>query len=801
MTAEHAVIDPLWFAVIAPLVLVAAMAFAATQPRRIVGSPRVVLALVAVVTLACGALLIRVDPPGLRVRVDPSAEPLMPENDPVRERHLEAVRDFGDDEVYVVAIISEDAFSESILRALRRMGERVRELPGVRDVTSLTDVTTFRFVAEEDWIEVRPLLEAIPSDASTLAALRARALGDPLLRRTVVSDDGTTAALNVSFRKMTDRELIEHDLDGRIARIVAEELPPGTRAHIAGRPHAKSRVYHGMRRDLALLVPLAILAMGLVLAFVSGRAAGVVLPIGVALIATLWTFGALVLLDRPLTILTTLLGPNLIVIGSVYGVHFLTRFYEDVGDAPDAKTAALRCVVHVRTPVLVSGLTTVIGFGSLLVTDVPAVFDLGAFSVLGVAVTTLLSLTAMPAAAALWPLPALDAARGDAWSRLAKRTDALLAAWMLRFEHWSVHHARSIAISALALVAASFVAIPHLRIDTDYLSFFRERSDVRRDFSAVNERLAGGVLLYVTFDGPTAGTFRKPAALAVVEAVQQRLDGVAGVTHTASLADTIRRLNRAVEGDDPAAERLPATRGALAELIQMVPKPDLARLTTLDQQRANLIVRTGTVGSSAVLALVGRIEDVLRSGIVPPEITASVTGNALLLSRSADHIAVQQLQSVGLATAVIFVLVAFGLRSFWLGIVAMVPNVVPVLLFFGMLGVGVAPLSLPTSLIASVALGISIDDTMHLLARWREERARGADAEEATRRACRTVGRGVLAASVMLTMGFAVIALSDFATLRQFGLLSAATMAICLANDLFLLPALLTGRWARRPVQ
>jgi hypothetical protein len=121
----------------------------------------------------------------------------------------------------------------------------------------------------------------------------------------------------------------------------------------------------------------------------------------------------------------------------------------------------------------------------------------------------------------------------------------------------------------------------------------------------------------------------------------------------------------------------------------------------------------------------------------------------------------------------------------------MTPNVIPVLLFFGMLGAGVAPLSLPTSLIGCVALGITVDDTVHYLVRYRDERARGLSPVEANRICARNVGRANLITSMTLISGFGVVALSSFATLREFGLLSAATMAMCLAGDLFLLPAIL----------
>jgi hypothetical protein len=162
-----------------------------------------------------------------------------------------------------------------------------------------------------------------------------------------------------------------------------------------------------------------------------------------------------------------------------------------------------------------------------------------------------------------------------------------------------------------------------------------------------------------------------------------------------------------------------------------------------------------------------------------------------LLARSADGIAESQPQTVGLAAGVIFLLVWGSLRSLRLGVVAMIPNLVPVIIYYGMLGAGLAPLSLPTSLIGSVALGITIDDTVHTLARYRDERRAGLSPEAAVQRTARHVGRAVLITAAMLVLGFAVMGLSDFAKLQEFGWLSAATLSVCLLTDLLLLGALL----------
>jgi predicted RND superfamily exporter protein len=379
-------------------------------------------------------------------------------------------------------------------------------------------------------------------------------------------------------------------------------------------------------------------------------------------------------------------------------------------------------------------------------------------------------------------------------ARASAHVQRALAGGLRRCGEFSGRHGRALILAWTLAAVVAAALVPRVRIDTDYLSFFDERSRVRRDFEAVNRALAGAVPIFVVLDGDRRGALREPEALRALERLEGAVEALPGVTHVTSIVDLLKRLNRAVEADDPAHERIPDTRQGVAELLQLVPKGDAHRLLTTDHARANLMVRTGTVGSEAVLSLTAALERSLAQAQLPPALAGSVTGNAILLSRSADGIANGQAWAVGLAALSIFALILAGLRSLPLAVIAMIPNVLPVLFFFGLLGAGVAPLSLPTSLIGSVALGIAIDDTVHYIVRYRAERMAGCDAREASRRASRSVGTGIVTAGAMLVVGYSIVALSGFATLREFGLLSAGTMALCLFTDLLLLPALLV-RW------
>jgi predicted RND superfamily exporter protein len=774
------------FAAGAVLLISAALIVASRRPEWVVGRPWIVLALLAAVSVAATLALFRFDPPGLNLVLDPSTEPLLPRNDPAQQLYRSAVLDFGDDEVYVVAVECEEVFRAECLEAIDRISTEIMQMPEVRSISSLMDVTSFRYVAAEDWVEVRPFIEDVPTDPAELAALRERALDDPVYVRSIVSEDARTAAINIYFQKMTDAELIESRLDDRVIAILERE--PALAGHaffVSGRPHFKTHVYDGMVRDLRFVLPLSILTMVVLLALFNGSLRGVLVPLGVALSSVLWTFGAMAFVAHSLTLLTGLVGPMLLAMGCVYGVHVVTRYQEDAARAASSREAALECLRHMLVPVTIAGLTTVLGFAALLITDVPAVFELGAFSMLGIGSMTVTSLTGAPALLAL--LPIRSAPRSGFSTRLAARLDVVLVHLSER-----VTNATGVVLVAFVVLVAGMTAlIPFIVIDTDYLSYFDEDDPVRLDFEAVNERLSGAVPLYIVLDGSGPGAFREPAAVGAIEEIQRRLDGLEGVGRTLSFAESMRMLNRAFHSDDAAEERIPETRGGVTELLFMIPKNELQRFTTVNHGRANVILRTGLVGSSDVLRLTREIEEQLAQVEFPAGVEARVTGNALLLARSADGIATGQPVSVAIAAISILALVALGLRSFGIGAVAMAPNVAPVLIYFGTLGMGAAPLSLPTSLIACIALGIAIDDTVHYTVRYRAERRLGASPREAALQTTRSVGRPIVITSAVISLGFLMVMLSDFATLREFGALAALTMGICLACDLVMLPAIL----------
>ncbi len=752
------------------------------RPEWFIRRPGVVLGVVAAISLAAAIALVEPtkDGPALTMRLDPSEEPMLEPGDPARAVYAESVRNFGDDDVLVAVVTVENVFESSLLGDMRAAGDAIRRLGGVRRVESLVETVDFAYNAAEDMIEIARLIDQIPEETSELTALRERTLTHPWYPKTLVAPGARAASLNVTFAPMSDGEFVERGLDDAIRTRLAPLEGPGRSVYVTGRKHVKAEAHALMTRDLLRLIPLAVLVAAAIALVVTRSLVHAIVPVCASLVATLWAYGLLAALGRPLNLITLILGPMLICVGGVYGVHVLARFEALAADGRSRHAAALACVRYATLPVSIAGATTAAGFASLALSSTPAVAELGLFAAIGVAAVSVLSLTAVPALLSIlrrragreYFAPPLDWILSVLARISGRRPGTVLAIWAM-------------------MCAAAAASLPNIVVDTDYLTFFDERSRVRTDFAAIGEHLVGAMPIYVELDGGAPGAFRDPATLSAVERVARHIEAVEGVDAAISVADIVKRVNRVMEQGDPQAERIPDTRGEITEALFLVPKSDLRRYANANHSRVNVLVRTGLTGSAAVSRLEHDLYEAIETAGLPAGIEARVTGNTIVVNRGADAIAGNQTRTVAVATLVIFILVALSFRSLPTGALAMIPNVVPVLVFFGALGAGLATLSLPTSLIGCVALGIAVDDTAHFLVGYRSRRARGLDETAAARDCTLVLGRPIVMTSLMLVGGFSVLGFSEFATLREFGFLSAATMVVCLTADLTLLPALL----------
>jgi uncharacterized protein len=554
-----------------------------------------------------------------------------------------------------------------------------------------------------------------------------------------------------------------------------------------------------MRHDLLRFTPIALALVLVVLWFSFWTVRGVVLPVLSVVCALVWAIGIMVLAGKAITLGTFVLPPLLIVVGSSYAIHVMARYYEQVDAKAPPSELVVRAFQRVCVPLLISALTVAIGFGSLMVNRITAIWDLGLFAVIGVVCLTVTSLTLIPAALQLLTIERRTARSG----RISPRLSHLLT----RFGERAYHSRRAIlwVSGILGLVALSGTRL--IRVDSDFLYFFSPKSEVRLDNEAINQHIVGSNPFYLIIDAARPGMLKRWEVLKEIKELQQFVGTLPGITSSISLVDYLELLEAGLgktgekdfgvdeHGNLVAAEKPksfwedPARLAPLLETVSTSPATFKA-VVTQDFHRANILVRTNLSGSRSIEETLARIRQYAAEHF-PAELQVHPTGNLVLLTGTTSDIVTGQIESLSLALGVIFVIMAVMFLSVKVGILAILPNVLPIVIFFGAMGWCGILLNLGTSLIAAIALGIAVDSTIHYMTRLNLELKGETDQLAAMVRALRTVGIPIVYATVALFFGFLTFAFSSFVPIQNFGILAGVTLLASLGTNLVLLPALL----------
>lgn len=753
--------------------------------RLVTRHPVAVLLAIAALTVPLLAGLVDLRTGQLRLEVDPAVERLLPEEDEER-LFYDRTRDlFGSDQFLLLSLESEtgDVFVSDFLARLQRLTNALESVEGVHRVLSLANAVHVESRADD--LYVGPFFEEVPTSPAALAALRATLRDHPVYGSTLVSEDLGSTAVLVRFDRMPDRELVRRRLGEQVASIAEREVP-SARVTVTGPAQVKARLSRTILEEMAFILPSVLGLSCLLSAFAFRSLRGVVLPqlaIGIALI---WTLGALAGSGSPFNLVSNIVPPLVMTLGFSAAMHVMAEYYEVLHQRPartreENRDAVERAVREVGLAVVVNGLTTTLGFMALLTSGVRAIREFGTWSALGVASITVLSLAVLPAALALLGPPRrLPRAAGS---------DSFLDRVSARLANFDVRNRRRILVTAFVVFTGCAVGISRLEISTGLVEQFFEDSPIRADFESVSRRYGGLNTLFVVIAADEDGAFARPENLEELSALQDWLREQPEIGHATSLVDPLILLNRALS-EDPAAG-LPEREGQARQLLLFAGDELRRGFVDAPERTANVVARTHLTESAQVRGLLERIEG--RLAQLPRRLEGRVTGDAALLNATIDDIALGQVRSLGAALVTIYLVLSLMLTSFRVGLYALVPNLLPLALFYGVLGLLGVPLNLSTSLIGAITLGIAVDDTVHYFARFSHEARRLGEERAATASTLRLLIRPVTFTTIAICLGFLVLTFSELRYQFQFGLLSAFTLAVAWVLDLTLSPALCSG--------
>ncbi|MDR3417434.1 MAG: MMPL family transporter [Nevskia sp.] len=745
---------------------------------RLARHPRLLLALVLAVGAGAAALCIDPATQRPRFKVDPSAEALLPAHDAERAV-LEKVRlTFGEDDPVIVSVRFEpNVFTAGNLDRIDRLTERLRQLPGVRAVFSLA--TAPNLMASGDEVTITSFTEQARADPAQVARFPAQLAANPLYRGTLVSPDGHTAAFALSFGDNEPGRYAKLGVSDRI-RAAAAEIAPGSEVHITGTLPVRAATASALSRTMAFTVPTVFILVALLL-LVTYRSVRAMLAalLSVALALTL-TVATAVLLGIEFNLVTAIVPPLVITIGLSYTIHLLSAYFLSRQMLPDAgpHERAEWVMYRIVTGLSLSGATTVVGFLSLLLNPLPAIRSFALLASIGTVYVGVITLTFMP--------PLLNAL---GCSREAPPFgQRLFARWGVLLANFDTRWRSQIIAVAMVLIPLDLYFASHIRSGTEFIQSFGEHSQVRQDFEAINRTFNGANLVSIYVDTHVNDALTDPVQIRPLEELEEWLRQQPEVGAVVSYIDNLKLLNQALNQDDPAHFAVPDSAAAVKQLLVFGGGDAIQRVVDPRFRSALISVRINVDGSIAIGDFLKRLDD--RLALLPPPLQAQVTGSTAIATHAVAAIASGHLASIVIATFAIWALLSVMFTSMRAGLIATLPNIVPVSVYFGTLGLLHITLNPTTSLIACIVLGIAVNDTVHFLARFNADaREQGGEAG-AIRSAMSSVLRPITLATAALCLGFLAFTGSELRNQVQFGALAAWTLFCAWIADMLLTPAL-----------
>ncbi len=738
------------------------------------------IGLIVAIHLLAGMFLLRLD-------FNNAPELYIPKQSPaaVLERQLRA--EFPNDEVLVSLFSGADMYSAEFLAALDRVGQRLEQHPDVDRVFSITHVD--HIAGTEDGFTVERLIDPDTLGETTAAARQARVLGDRFMPGWLASRDGRNLALVVRTKKLAEsrqRAAIETALHEAVQ---AEQLQDRLVA-VAGPVPLDAAEMRSMMRDSMMFTPPLVTLGLLLLWWVVGRIAPVVIGAVAMSTVTVSCVALISAMGQPYTLVAAML-PTLLSAYTVANMLHLYAALQRMRNARYHRPKRVILAVHlVHKPALFTMLTTMAGMISLVLVPIPPIQVFGVVSAFGTLMIYLVVFYLVPPLLAkydrgLWP----SKSNGFAWTKWISYGLASVG----------MRHAGWVAGGTVLLAALAVPQILKVQAESDLLKFFDESHPLTQSTRLIEDRLVGVTALEIVVDGPGRDAFKDVGRLQQLKSVQDWVETLPEVDRTLSMMDIVAEMNWAFSGEEAAARVLPHSSNMLSQLLLIYDGRDLQELVNHEYQRTRILLNVNVHGANEIQAVIEKIEAHLAS-VEAPGIAWQIGGAGRLFADQEDLLVVGQLNSFMGAFGQIFLIMLILWRSVPAAVISMLPNLAPLFVIFAVMGAAGIYLDMATVLIASVMLGITVDDTIHFFHNYRERRQKGHREVFALARSFQASGRAVVAISLLLVAQFMLLVGSSFQPTSHFGMLAAVGLLAGQFLELILLPALIV-LWSKLKIR
>lgn len=719
----------------------------------------------------------------LRIEIDSSPKEMMIEGDPAIAQHARTIETFGTDNITIIQVDDPNLFTPDKLARLEALAYDLEGLPGVLRVESLFSVTNIR--SANGFLETNPLIDYLPETKEEADAIREAALANPILLKDIVSEDGRTTAINL----FVEPDPAEKQFYMRFSEAVDTAVQPFKDDFEGigqlGMAYTQRRIVENLLKDQRTLVPLSVGVLFLLLVVTTRSKCGALLPMITGGASILWTVGFMGFVGIPINILTVIVPSLLIVVGATEDIHMLSEYLEGYEKKGTRGLAISYMANKVGTAVMLTGVTTFLGFASIAFNQISMLKQFGVAAAFGLLINPVVTCTLVPIVLRWFgPLTRKDADRSA--PSPGSGLDVRIAAWILRLVRT---HKNMVIVAMVGIVCVMGAFATRIQINNDMLGFFKESSDIRGRSTRLHEALAGGQSFNIHIKSDHAGAFMEPERLRKVEEVGRYLRKSGDFDNCISLADHLSLIHREMNQGNEAMYHVPGAADLIAQYLLFLHDDDISRYVNHDRSEANILVRHNLNGSHALKEALGELT-VFLDDTLQLRGDYDITGEGININNAADSMAEGQAVSLIFLVVIVLVLMSVLFVNIKAGLLSVIPNIFPIVVNFGIMGIFGIPLNPGTAMVSAVSIGIAVDDTIHLMTRYNKEMRTLQDRDKAIEASLRSEIKPVLSTSIALSLGFFVLSFSSFLPVIHFGVLSGLVMLVAMASDLLFTPTL-----------
>lgn len=720
-------------------------------------------------------------------RMETNLDEYMPKNHPAFIYSDQAEAWFNIKDGILIAIERKDGiFHSETLEIIRDISESLEDMPEFEstDITSL--YTADNITGSEYGLDVKAFYRRVPRTAEQLEALRVNVIENDMVYRRLISEDETVALIVAGMESSHFTQEFYQEIMA-FANDFADEKHT---VYVAGRPIVEGTMALLGPADMKKMVPLVLIIIALVLYALLRSVRASLATLFSVFVSTIWAFGLMAALNVPIYSVSTMIPVMLIAIGVAYGIYFYNRLNKYLLDQPSAGRyeALHHTVSKLWKPLAMAAFTTMIGFTSLLSSQVYPIKYFGIFTALGILVAFGLALAFLPAAVIIAGYKPKGKRNAIAKTDTGQQT--LLNRWADKL----LANKRTLYITVAVIVLVSIFGLQKVWINSSFLDKFENDSDIVRTDAFVNSKFGGTSTLNVILESDQQDVFKMPDNLRIIDRMQHDTEKLEKVGNSFSLSDYLKRMNKVMNADDDAYYVIPETSDMVAQyllLYEMSGDPEnLQKVVNYNYDRTNVTFQLKGDDSKTITEALEVIQS-FEKELADQGIRINYAGSGYKALVFTSLILEGQILSILISLFLVLILLSLMFRSSVAGIIGSVPIIITALISFGVMGLLHIPLSTTTALLSSIAIGIGIDYAIHFIQNYRSSLSTGITQLEALYTTIGHTGKAISFNAVVVIAGFLVLLFSVFPPNRTLGALVSLNMFTSFLGTLSIMMVLL----------